>query len=479
MSYDQYTTWGIDGTRELDEDAIYREFANAGVSYCGDFSEFIDTDCGYESVNERAIRHAVEREKGRRSSEMMLFRQLAAQRDAGVSVYVNQIPVDIYIKEIDRYDSVYLIHDGDYCRGARDAAWMRGFRSPDEFTQYTERRISEGRHMLYCPFCSWECYADDPILTSIGNSIKYSLQNGRPMPRRARKKPLAAPPEKGYFVWMNTKIFAPEISNGNRIKIHFFHASDRDCTAKRGDYVKKGPFKSMEDAFSALNAGEERDGIFNFPCVRCYSEKDYEGFPKTRGYHAWLYKFFMDYAMRNPELCRRVNAEDEARNAALKSQQRAERPSAKPSEAAIQKPLEPAAPKPDPAPEFDTTKIRILSIGATVVDEPKRKNTRLAVTAGVVIPEKPPENAIFYCTADLYDPTGKNPWECAEYEGRIKFHVSDAERGIYTIGLVFDFNDEVGSGTYVPSLCIGEARPDPKCKKEPLEIKKKFRLFGR
>lgn len=49
----------------------------------------------------------------------------------------------------------------------------------------------------------------------------------------------------------------------------------------------------------------------------------------------------------------------------------------------------------------------------------------------------------------------------------------------YAVNFLFDFGDEIGNGTYFPSVSIGEAEPDSSCKKELMAIKKKFRLFGR
>ncbi len=133
---------------------------------------------------------------------------------------------------------------------------------------------------------------------------------------------------------------------------------------------------------------------------------------------------------------------------------------------------------PETTPEFDTKQIRILSIAINKLDNPKIKNTTLGFSVGVQIDERPPADAIFTCKGYLIDSAGKKAKKLAYCEGKLDFHVHDEDKGIYVVNMLFDFGDEVKKGTYLPSVDIGQAKPDPKCKMHPMFLKKTFRLFG-
>lgn len=330
MSYDLYTTWGHDGTRELDEDAVYREFKNAGVSYCGDFSEFIETGYdGYESVNDVAIRHAINREKERRSQEMMMFRELAA-RQSKYGVLMNQAPIDIYIPEFDKADSVYLMHSESNCAAMRDSAWLGGFSTQDEFVDYVTRKIKSGRHVLECPVCSPDSFRGDPVLLAIGKAIVYSIKNGRPMPRKERRKIAApggpsqtrqsAPSQRvGYYVQMNSKRVPLRTPDDELIFVSFFHSSNQDCLGKN-EFEQKGPFKNAEDAFNSLNVGVigERD-TFVFPCPRCHNKVEYEKYTMLKGLHKWIDFEYELFLCQNPKMRERVIEDNKKRRKVVDS----------------------------------------------------------------------------------------------------------------------------------------------------------------
>lgn len=333
MSYDLYTTWGYDGVRELDEDAINREFRNAGVSYCGDFSEFIETGYdGYESVNEVAIQHAINREKDRRNQEMMMFRELASKHTT-YEMLVNQVPIDIYIPEFDAYDSVYLMHTDPHCNARRDAAYLGGFSTQQGFVDYIIKKMKTGRHVLPCPICDLDMYRGDAKMLAIGRAIVYSLKNGRPQPRNERRTltvpktagstrqtaPMQASQRKaeGYNVMVNSKTMPLRTPDDDLIFVRFFHPSNSDCIAK-DECGLKGPFKNIEDAFNNLNVGQIKNKVgemkndeFVFPCPRCYGEDEYEKHTHLKGLYQWIDFQYTSYLCNTPQMRNRLIEDNE------------------------------------------------------------------------------------------------------------------------------------------------------------------------
>ncbi len=270
MSYDEYTTWGENGRRYVDEDSINREFANAGVSYNGDYSEFVEmsSGTGVEYVNELRVKHAIDRERNRRNMEMALFREMAAAQhhSQGICFYVNQVPVDIYIPEFDAFDSVYLIHTGDSCRHTDDPNWLGPFKNQQQFFEYTQKRLSEGRHMLPCPFCDWGAYQDstDPHLLPIGRAIRYTVEHGRPMARKAQKKVfLEIEKERTFEVWKGS------VSDGG----YFSHdPANPNCSLRKN--VERIPLTSDAAVMAFVKAHGSKSGKPPIIlCPECFEEK--------------------------------------------------------------------------------------------------------------------------------------------------------------------------------------------------------------
>ncbi len=269
MSYDEYTTWGENGRRYLDEDAIRRDFSNAGVSYNGDYSEFVEmsSGTGVEYVNELRVKHAIDRERNNRNMETAFFQEMAAaqRRSQGIYLYVNQVPVDIYIPEFDAYDSVYLFHTGDSCRHTNDPKWLGPLQSQDHFFEYTQKRLSEGRHMLPCPFCDWGVYQDssDPHFLPLGRAIRYTVEHGHPMRRKAQKKVfLEIEKERTFELWKG------RLSDGG----YFSHdPANPNCSLRKN--VERVPLGSDADVMAFVKAHGSKSGKPIILCPECFEEK--------------------------------------------------------------------------------------------------------------------------------------------------------------------------------------------------------------